>query len=179
MNGALIGGNGNASPTSNLYPSITSLFQSPIGTPRVTPTPQFTYLFNDQFNDQYHLIFQNTASTFPSVNTNMNSSTSSAQMNHNDTVAFFDSVLMSNLSCQPSSSSATSTSSTVAAAAAAVAAVAASNITNSSESPLPLFSNLISNSLSSSNIGTNSIDSANSTNLTHSNIQSSELGEKA
>lgn len=45
--------NGSGSPTSNLFPSITSLFQSPIGTPRVTPTPQqfAAYLFNE---DQFH-----------------------------------------------------------------------------------------------------------------------------
>ena len=51
MSGAMMGGNG--SPTSNLFPSITSLFQSPIGTPRVTPTPQHfaAYLFNE---DQFH-----------------------------------------------------------------------------------------------------------------------------
>ncbi|CAF0873502.1 unnamed protein product [Brachionus calyciflorus] len=51
--------NGSGSPTSNLFPSITSLFQSPIGTPRVTPTPQqfAAYFLSD---DQYHsLIFPN------------------------------------------------------------------------------------------------------------------------
>lgn len=45
--------NGNGSPTSNLFPSISSLFQSPIGTPRVTPTPQqFAAYFLSE--DQYH-----------------------------------------------------------------------------------------------------------------------------
>lgn len=72
MNGTLIGGScgGNASPTSSLFPSITSLFQSPIGTPRVTPTPQqyaAAYLFND---DQFHsLIYSTTAATSNSNNT--------------------------------------------------------------------------------------------------------------
>jgi len=49
MNGALIGGGGSGSPTSNLFPSIASLLQSPVGTPRVTPTPQqfAAYLFNE------------------------------------------------------------------------------------------------------------------------------------
>lgn len=45
--------NGNGSPTSNLFPSISSLFQSPIGTPRVTPIPQqFAAYFLSE--DQYH-----------------------------------------------------------------------------------------------------------------------------
>lgn len=45
--------NGNGSPTSSLFPSISSLFQSPIGTPRVTPTPQqFAAYFLSE--DQYH-----------------------------------------------------------------------------------------------------------------------------
>ncbi|RNA12553.1 hypothetical protein BpHYR1_003076, partial [Brachionus plicatilis] len=44
--------NSNGSPT-NLFPSISSLFQSPIGTPRVTPTPQqFAAYFLSE--DQYH-----------------------------------------------------------------------------------------------------------------------------
>ena len=72
MNGALIGGNcgGSASPTSSLFPSITSLFQSPIGTPRVTPTPQqyaAPYLFND---DQFHSLIYNTTSNQAASNSN-------------------------------------------------------------------------------------------------------------
>lgn len=83
MNGALIGGNGNASPTSSLFPSITSLFQSPIGTPRVTPTPQqyAAYLFND---DQFHsLIFPSS-----SLSNNSNGAQQSSEV-------FIDAVLSS------------------------------------------------------------------------------------
>ena len=51
------------SPTSNLFPSISSLFQSPIGTPRVTPTPHHlaAYFLND---DHFHsLLFNPPASS--------------------------------------------------------------------------------------------------------------------
>lgn len=83
MNGTLIGCNGSGSPTSNLFPSITSLFQSPIGTPRVTPTPQHfaAYLFNEE---QFHSLI------FPS------SSSLSNGNSQND--AFLDAVLLSNTS---------------------------------------------------------------------------------
>jgi hypothetical protein len=84
MSGAMMGGNG--SPTSNLFPSITSLFQSPIGTPRVTPTPQHfaAYLFNE---DQFHsLIFpSNSDQAFlDAVLSNTNNILSSQQNNNNN-----------------------------------------------------------------------------------------------
>ena len=128
MNSGLMSGNGNGSPTSNLFPSITSLFQSPIGTPRVTPTPQqfAAYLFNEE---QFHSLI------FPS-GSSMSTNTGGSQ-NCND--AFLDAVLQTNIlsSQQGSSSSANSM---------------ISNFVNNSElsnnlSPLPLFSNLITTSL--------------------------------
>ena len=85
MNGSMMSGNNgpnSASPTSNLFPSIASLFQSPIGTPRVTPTPQHfaAYLFNE---DQFHSLI------FPSSFSNNNSSSQSCNE------AFLDAVLSS------------------------------------------------------------------------------------
>jgi len=48
------GGAGTFSPTNGLYPSITSLFQSPLCTPRATPTHNFaSYLFNGDC-DAFH-----------------------------------------------------------------------------------------------------------------------------
>jgi hypothetical protein len=124
MNGAMMGGNGNsASPTSNLFPSITSLFQSPIGTPRVTPTPQHfaAYLFNE---DQFHsLIFQNSTSS--------NGLSNSSNQNCND--AFLDAVL-SNTSTLLSSQSTSNMINTF-----------SNSDLSTNLSPLPLFNNLISN----------------------------------
>lgn len=81
---------GNASPTSSLFPSITSLFQSPIGTPRVTPTPQqyaAAYLFND---DQFHSLIYNSNNT---ANTNGQSQgSSSATSQAQQEAAFIDAV---------------------------------------------------------------------------------------
>lgn len=75
--------NGSGSPTCNLFPSITSLFQSPIGTPRVTPTPQHfaAYLFNE---DQFHSLI------FPS--SSMSNSNSNSGVNQTSE-AFLDAVL--------------------------------------------------------------------------------------
>jgi hypothetical protein len=64
----MMSGNTNSgSPTSNLFPSITSLFQSPIGTPRVTPTPQHlaAYFFNE---DQFHSMIFNPNSSLSNSN---------------------------------------------------------------------------------------------------------------
>lgn len=86
----MMSGNTNSgSPTSNLFPSITSLFQSPIGTPRVTPTPQHlaAYFFNE---DQFHsLIF------------NPNSSLSNSNDLSNMITNFTNSELSTNLSPLP------------------------------------------------------------------------------
>lgn len=129
MNGALIGGNGNASPTSSLFPSITSLFQSPIGTPRVTPTPQqfAAYLFND---DQFHsLIFPPT-----SLSNNSNGATNS---NSNE-AHLIDNIIMANNnnSNTTTTSSQQNNNSTNG---------AATNLNQSSSDLSPLFQNLISN----------------------------------
>ena len=142
LNNGLIGGNGTGSPTSNLFPSITSLFQSPIGTPRVTPTPQHfaAYLFNEE---QFHSLI------FPS------SSLSNTSQNCND--AFLD-------ACNMLSSQSGNTNSMI------------TNFVNNSElsnnlSPLPLFSNLISNSLTNIN-NTNSQQANAKTNSEPENANS-------
>ncbi len=66
-NGMMSGNQNSGSPTSNLFPSITSLFQSPIGTPRVTPTPQHlaAYFFNE---DQFHSMMFNPNSSLSNSN---------------------------------------------------------------------------------------------------------------
>lgn len=97
-NGMMNGNTNSGSPTSNLFPSITSLFQSPIGTPRVTPTPQHlaAYFFNE---DQFHsLIF------------NQNSSLSNSNDLSNMITNFTNSELSNNLSPLPLFSNLISTS---------------------------------------------------------------------
>ena len=147
INSGLMGGNGNGSPTSNLFPSITSLFQSPIGTPRVTPTPQnfAAYLFNEE---NFHSLI------FPST-----SSLSNNSQNCND--AFLD-------ACNILSSQTGNTNSMI------------SNFVNNSElsnnlSPLPLFSNLITTSLTNINNLNNQQPNAktNSTNELENTIANS------
>ena len=139
LNSGLMGGNGTGSPTSNLFPSITSLFQSPIGTPRVTPTPQHfaAYLFNEE---QFHSLI------FPS------SSLSNTSQNCND--AFLD-------ACNILSSQTANTNSMI------TNFVNNSELSNNL-SPLPLFSNLISNSLTNSINNTNNQQANNKANSTHS-----------
>ncbi len=130
---------GNGSPTSNLFPSITSLFQSPIGTPRVTPTPQHfaAYLFNE---DQFHsLIFpSNSDQAFlDAVLSNTNNILSSQQNNNN------------NNNNNNSNSSAN------------MIANFTSNESNSNFSPI--FNNLLSNSLNNLNNNNTSHSSTNQT----------------
>ena len=143
MNGTMMGGNGNGSPTSNLFPSITSLFQSPIGTPRVTPTPQHfaAYLFNE---DQFHSL------VFPSSSLSSNGGLNSDQ-------AFLDAVLSNTnniLSSQSSNMLANFTNSE----------------SNSNMSPLPIFNNLLSNSLNSlNNFNLNNNNNNNNNNNTNNN----------
>jgi hypothetical protein len=60
---------GTFSPTNHLYPSITSLFQSPICTPRATPTQNFAYLFGNDCDNNFHSFLLPS-----SLNTNQNSS---------------------------------------------------------------------------------------------------------
>jgi hypothetical protein len=131
----LMSGNGNGSPTSNLFPSITSLFQSPIGTPRVTPTPQHfaAYLFNEE---QFHSLIFPPSSSSSLSNTNHNS-----QMGND---AFLDACNLlsshqSNHNGLNGGNNNVNTNSMI------------SNFVNNSElsnnlSPLPLFSNLITTS---------------------------------
>lgn len=81
----MMGGNTNSgSPTSNLFPSITSLFQSPIGTPRVTPTPQHlaAYFFNE---DQFHSLIFNPNSSLSNSNdiSNMISNFTNSELSNN------------------------------------------------------------------------------------------------
>jgi hypothetical protein len=149
MNGAMMGGNGNGSPTSNLFPSITSLFQSPIGTPRVTPTPQHfaAYLFNE---DQFHSL------VFPSSSLSSNGGLNSDQ-------AFLDAVLSNTNNILSSQSSNMLTNFT-------------NNESNSNMSPLPIFNNLLSNSLNSlnnfnltNNSNTNNNNNSNNNNNNNSN----------
>ena len=77
------GNNNSGSPTSNLFPSITSLFQSPIGTPRVTPTPQHlaAYFFNE---DQFHsLIFPNSSLSNSNDLSNMITNFTNGELSNN------------------------------------------------------------------------------------------------
>lgn len=77
------GNNNSGSPTSNLFPSITSLFQSPIGTPRVTPTPQHlaAYFFNE---DQFHsLIFPNSSLSNSNDLSNMITNFTNSELSNN------------------------------------------------------------------------------------------------
>lgn len=81
----MMGGNTNSgSPTSNLFPSITSLFQSPIGTPRVTPTPQHlaAYFFNE---DQFHSLIFNPNSSLSNSNdlSNMITNLTNSELGNN------------------------------------------------------------------------------------------------
>ena len=128
------GANNSGSPTSNLFPSITSLFQSPIGTPRVTPTPQHfaAYLFND---DQFHsFILSNNAGASGNGGSSSGGNGPGNSNAPSSSDVFLDAVLLSNASNLSSQSS--------------------SNLLNNfsmgnelNMSPLPLFNNLISNSL--------------------------------
>lgn len=169
MNNGLMSGNGNGSPTSNLFPSITSLFQSPIGTPRVTPTPQqfAAYLFNEE---QFHSLI------FPSGSSLSNQGNS---QNCND--AFLDAVLQTNLLSSQSSGNNNNNSNN---------GSMISNFVNNSElsnnlSPLPLFSNLITNSLNSMNHSNNHLQQqqanskANSANESDNNSISNSSESKS
>ena len=80
---------GTFSPTNHLYPSITSLFQSPICTPRATPTQNFTaYLFGNDCDNNFHNFL------LPSLNQQNNNSNngqnSGSNSNEDKTFTFLD-----------------------------------------------------------------------------------------
>jgi hypothetical protein len=76
---------GTFSPTNHLYPSITSLFQSPICTPRATPTQNFTaYLFGNECDNNFHNFL------LPSLNQQNSGQNSSNNSNEDKTFTFLD-----------------------------------------------------------------------------------------